>query len=647
MSYTPTYVYSYSAGTGGSIEGPNYQSIPYGTQGTEVIADPDPGYQFDSWSDGATGASRQDVSYDHSNLTAYFSLISTPPPTTYTLTYTAEVGGSIDGSANQTVTAGETGSPVTAQADSGYVFSQWSDGATGASRQDVADSNKGFTASFVSIPTDISLNSSTIAENAGTNAVVGTLSTTGGVSSYTYSLVSGVGDSDNSSFNVSGSNLRANSSLNYESKNSYSVRIQVSDSNNNTFSKSFTITVTNVVESYTLTYSTGTGGSVIGTTTQTVNENTSGTGVTAVANAGYVFSQWSDGATGAYRVDSIVNQNKGFTASFSVLSVNIQGNSLTSVVSLPSGTLFQFTDPQVNLTQETKVFSASSGVLPLGATGASGPQVAINSADSTMRYVFSSISDSTKNSTLSISGSDFAFVLKVINSTTGAIQTSVNVPIQLYLDSNVGTVLELSIPATDSNPTAISAGSGTYGGLVGDKHLYNCTLTRGDGAIVGSGSTPAPSAGSDPHITTIFGKKYDFHPSTRKNYTLFKTKDVNVSSHFTGLKSGVYYDTVKIDLPNKDSVKVDFNKHSIKGSSSFVSVTNDIPDVKYENKTSDKNFAKLINPKMMKKISVQGKNPVDMYVDFQTRYVHFRFPDKLPSPSEMSGLIVEPATRLN
>ena len=123
---------------------------------------------------------------------------------------------------------------------------------------------------------------------------------------------------------------------------------------------------------------------------------------------------------------------------------------------------------------------------------------------------------------------------------------------------------------------------------------------------------------------------------------------MKVSSHFTGLKSGVYYDKVMIDLPNKQQVKVDFNKQTIKGKSSQVSMAKETPkDFQYKNITSDKSVGKFFAPKAMTKLSVAGKNPVDLFVDFDTRYVHFRFPETLPVPSEMSGLIVEPATRLD
>jgi hypothetical protein len=60
----------------------------------------------------------------------------------------------------------------------------------------------------------------TIAENAGTNAVVGRLSATDGDAgdTETFTLVSGAGDTDNASFNISGTSLHANTSFDFETK---------------------------------------------------------------------------------------------------------------------------------------------------------------------------------------------------------------------------------------------------------------------------------------------------------------------------------------------------------------------------------------------------------------------------------------------
>ena len=94
-----------------------------------------------------------------------------------------------------------------------------------------------------SAPTDISLDSSSINQSAtGVNATVGTLSTTDADSgdSHTYSLVSGTGDTNNGSFNITGNELRTNGSL---TAGSYSIRINTNDGTDD-FAEEFSITVT-------------------------------------------------------------------------------------------------------------------------------------------------------------------------------------------------------------------------------------------------------------------------------------------------------------------------------------------------------------------------------------------------------------------
>jgi hypothetical protein len=103
-----------------------------------------------------------------------------------------------------------------------------------------------------SAPTGISLSSLSIAENNAVNALVGTLSTTDVDSgdTFTYSLVPGTGSTDNASFNISGSSLRAGVVFDFETPpTSYSIRVRTTDSANNTFENVFTITVTNVTDS--------------------------------------------------------------------------------------------------------------------------------------------------------------------------------------------------------------------------------------------------------------------------------------------------------------------------------------------------------------------------------------------------------------
>ncbi len=100
------------------------------------------------------------------------------------------------------------------------------------------------------IPTDINITSNQIAENLPTNTAVGTLSTADqdATNTFIYSLVSGVGSTDNASFNISGNTLRSSVSFDYETKNSYSVRVRTIDNGSATFEKVFTINVTDVVD---------------------------------------------------------------------------------------------------------------------------------------------------------------------------------------------------------------------------------------------------------------------------------------------------------------------------------------------------------------------------------------------------------------
>jgi VCBS repeat-containing protein len=99
-------------------------------------------------------------------------------------------------------------------------------------------------------PTDLALSVSTVAENAASGTTIGTLSTSDvdDGDSFTYALVSGTGDTDNSAFTIDGGVLKTAASFDFEARNSYSVRVRTIDANGLSIEKSFVITVTNVNE---------------------------------------------------------------------------------------------------------------------------------------------------------------------------------------------------------------------------------------------------------------------------------------------------------------------------------------------------------------------------------------------------------------
>ena len=97
-------------------------------------------------------------------------------------------------------------------------------------------------------PTDIQLTGTSIAENNDLNAVVGMLTTSDGniTDSHSYSLVAGEGDQDNGAFAVMNDQLLANSVFDFETKETYTIRIQTDDNRGEVYEESFTITVTDV-----------------------------------------------------------------------------------------------------------------------------------------------------------------------------------------------------------------------------------------------------------------------------------------------------------------------------------------------------------------------------------------------------------------
>ena len=95
-------------------------------------------------------------------------------------------------------------------------------------------------------PTDVMLSGNSIAENSHIDALVGTLSTTdlNADDSFTYTLVPGTGSDDNSLFFISGNELKADASFDFETRNSYSIRVSSTDQGGLSTEESFTIVVT-------------------------------------------------------------------------------------------------------------------------------------------------------------------------------------------------------------------------------------------------------------------------------------------------------------------------------------------------------------------------------------------------------------------
>jgi subtilisin-like proprotein convertase family protein len=99
-------------------------------------------------------------------------------------------------------------------------------------------------------PFDIALSSNTVDENLPVGTAIGnfTSSDADDIDSYTYTLVPGAGDNDNTLFAISGGELRTNAVLNFESKNQFSIRVRTRDAGGLMYDRSFQILVSNVNE---------------------------------------------------------------------------------------------------------------------------------------------------------------------------------------------------------------------------------------------------------------------------------------------------------------------------------------------------------------------------------------------------------------
>ncbi|MBA9076121.1 gliding motility-associated C-terminal domain-containing protein [Rufibacter quisquiliarum] len=100
----------------------------------------------------------------------------------------------------------------------------------------------------------VSFTPQTVYENAPLGTVAGELTSTSDNASatFTYSLVSGDGDTDNAAFSISGNQLQTAAALNFEAKSSYSVRVRSTSSSGHFLEEVFTVAVQDVNEAPTL-----------------------------------------------------------------------------------------------------------------------------------------------------------------------------------------------------------------------------------------------------------------------------------------------------------------------------------------------------------------------------------------------------------
>ena len=271
-------------------------------------ASPDNAYLVKEWTvngtivaDNKTNTLTVSDIQEETTVTVEFEVDPTPQ---FTLNYTTATNGTIQGAATQTVYQGANGSEVTAVADAGYHFVQWSDGVTANPRTDEnvtanitveaqfeADPTPQYTLTYTAAANGTLEGTATQTVDEGSN---GTAVTAVADAAYHFTQWSdGVTDNPRTDENVTAD---------------ITVEAQFE---------------ADPAPQYTLTYTAAANGTLEGIATQTVDEGSNGTAVTAVANAAYHFTQWSDGVTENPRTDENVTADITVEAQFEVNVYNL------------------------------------------------------------------------------------------------------------------------------------------------------------------------------------------------------------------------------------------------------------------------------------------------------------------------------------
>lgn len=323
---------------------------------------------------------------------------------------------------------------------SGYIveFSGFDGGSTAGI---VANDTK--TVTINRAPTGISLSATAVSENVAANTTIGTLSTTDSDvgDTFTYTLVSGTGDTDNASFIIDGDALKLTLSPNYETKSSYALRIETKDAAGATFSKAFTVTVTDLNEEPTIT----SGASA------NFAENASGTAYTAAAldpDAGTTLT-WSI-TGGADNAKFTVNASTGalaFVSSPDYESPADADGSNTYVVTLrvSDGTLMDEKTVTVTVTDVNEEPAVTSAAAADFAENGSGTAYSAQASDPDAGDIL----------TWSISGTDAGSFN--VNPSTGAVTFKTVPDFESPADANSDNVYSITVTVSDDGGSPLTA----------------------------------------------------------------------------------------------------------------------------------------------------------------------------------------------
>ena len=167
--WTATVTYLANSATSGTVptDGKTYTQNQSATAANNTGSLEQTGFIFSGWNTAADGsgityaAGSGNIPMSGGDVTLYAKWTAT-----FTLTYTAGANGSITGTSPQIVASGGNGAAVTAVADAGYRFVDWSDASTSNPRQDLAVSGD------ITVTANFAIDTYTLTYTAGANGSI-------------------------------------------------------------------------------------------------------------------------------------------------------------------------------------------------------------------------------------------------------------------------------------------------------------------------------------------------------------------------------------------------------------------------------------------------------------------------------------------
>ena len=351
-----------------------------------------------------------------------------------------------------------------------------------------------YTAVMNAAPTDITLSSNSVDQAGGANATVGTLTATDPDvgDTFTFTLVSGTGDTHNSLFNISGNTLRANNAAALNA-GTYSVRIRVADSYNSSLDKAFAIMVTDTVAPSAPSTPDMTSGTDTGiSNTDKITSNTTPV-FTGTAEAGSTVTLY-DGAT---LLGTITATGGNWTITSSALS---EGSHSVTATATDAASNTSAHSPSLAVTVDTSAPRVSSIAL-VGTPGATATSVQFLVTFNEPVHGLST-DDFTPTTTGGAAGT-VASVTAASGSTATVTINNITGPGTLRLDVKAGTNITdtagNALPAYTSGPThTVQAAPGAPTGVAATAGNGQATVTFAAPASAGSSAITRYTATSTP-----------------------------------------------------------------------------------------------------------------------------------------------------